>query len=344
MSLIGYIWDKKRFLILYIMLMAFVSSVYYFNITREFVFNEILYINVVCFIMLVTYILAGYSMKNRFYKELRAVIHASGDNLLNALPKARSYEQKLYAELLQKLYEQQNAKLERIYADRKENLEYITSWVHEIKTPIAAGRLVIENSTEKQMEDVLSSLREELDKIEEKVEQALYNSRADEFAKDYMIGEIAMNEVVKAVVKKHAKTFINKKIGVEIHNTDLEVVTDKKWLFYILDQILSNSLKYTPSEGKIIIMGVMREKEKQLLIKDNGIGIKEEDIARVFEKGFTGEVGRQDYKATGMGLYLARKLAHKLGHDISIESSFGQYTTVTIHFPKLIDYFNVTKM
>lgn len=343
MSLMSYIWDKKRLLLLYVLLMAFVSSVYYLNIPNEVVFNEILYINTVCFVLLAAYLIAGYSIKNSFYKRLKAVIRTSQDNLLNALPKPVSFEQRMYTELLQKLYEQQNDKLEKLYAEKKENLEFIDSWVHEIKTPIAAGRLVIENSADKPIEEVLSSIGEEIGKIEAQVEQVLYNARADEFAKDYLIGEVSLDEVVKAVVKKHAKTFINKKISIDIQNADLEVITDKKWLFYILDQILANSLKYTQAGGKIAITGETLDKEKQLVIEDNGIGIKQEEIARIFERGFTGQTGRQDYKATGMGLYLARRLARKLGHDISAESAYGKFTKIKIHFPKLIDYFNVTK-
>jgi signal transduction histidine kinase len=289
-------------------------------------------------------LLAGYWLKNSFYKKLKAAVSSSQDNLLNTLPKSKSFEQKVYGELLEKLYEQQNNRLEKLYEEKRENLEYINSWVHEIKTPIAVSRLVIENSTEKPMADVLASLKEELDKIDAHVEQVLYNSRADEFAKDYMISEVAIEEVVKAVVKKHAKTFINKKISVDIQTEEIEVISDKKWLFYIIDQIIANSLKYTDAGGRINIRGIVKEKEKQLIIEDNGIGIRQEDIGRVFERGFTGQTGRQDYKATGMGLYLARKLARKLGHDISIGSANNEFTIVTIHFPKLIDYFNVTKM
>ena len=344
MSLLSYIWDKKRFLLLYVLLMTFISSVYYLNIPKANILNELLYINTVCFIMLLTYLIAGYCFKNSFYKKLKAAVSISQDNLLSALPKSNSFEQKVYTELLQKLYEQQNNNLENLYKEKKENLEYINSWVHEIKTPIAVSRLVIENSAEKPVGDVLDSLKEELDKIEAQVEQVLYNSRADEFAKDYMISEVAIEEVVNAVVKKHAKTFINKKISVDIQAREIEIISDKKWLFYILDQLIANALKYTPAGGRISIKGIIAEKEKQLIIEDNGIGIKQEDISRVFERGFTGHTGRQDYKATGMGLYLARKLARKLGHEISIESANDAYTIVTIHFPKLIDYYNVTKM
>lgn len=344
MSLISYVWDKKRFLLLYVLLMVFISSVYYLNMPRDFVLNELVYINTVCFIMLVAYLIAGYCLKNSFYKKLNAAVKTSHDNLLNALPRGKSFEQKIYAELLQKLYEQQNSRLEKLYEEKKENLEYITSWVHEIKTPIAASHLVIENGVGKPVEDVLASLKEELNKIEIQVEQILYNSRADEFAKDYMISEVGLEEVVKAVVKKHANTFISKKIRVDIQNTDIEIISDRKWLFYIIDQILANSLKYTKAEGKITIRGILTDAGKRLEIEDNGIGIRQEDVARVFDRGFTGQTGRLEQKATGIGLYLARKLARKLGHDISIESVHGEFTKVAIHFPRLIDYFNVTKM
>lgn len=344
MSLISYIWDKKRFLLLYVLLMTFISSVYYLNMPKEAVYNELVYINTVCFIMLMAYLIAGYCFKNSFYKKLKAAVDASQDDLLNILPKSKSFEQKAYTELLQKLYEQQNIRLEKLREEKKENFEYITSWVHEIKTPIAAGKLVIENGVEKPSGEVLASLKEELDKIEAQVEQVLYNSRAEEFAKDYLIGEVSLEELVKAVVKKHANVFISKKISIDIQNINFEIISDRKWLFYIIDQILVNALKYTKPEGKIIITGMTRENEKQLIIEDNGIGIKQEDVSRVFDRGFTGQIGRQEQKATGIGLYLARKLARKLGHDISIESVYQEYTKLTIHFPKLMDYFNVTKM
>jgi signal transduction histidine kinase len=324
--------------------MVFISSVYYLNMPRSFVLNELIYINTVCFIMLVVYLIAGYCLKNSFYKKLNAAVKTSQDNLLNALPKGKSFEQRVYAELLQKLYEQQNTRLEKLYEEKKDNLEYITSWVHEIKTPIAASYLIIENGVGKPVDDVLASLKEELGKIEVQVEQVLYNSRADEFAKDYMISEVGLEEVVNGVVKKHANTFISKKISVDIHCADIEIISDRKWLFYIIDQILANSLKYTKAEGRITIRGIIKDNEKQLVIEDNGIGIRQEDINRVFNRGFTGETGRQNQKATGMGLYLARKLARKLGHDISVQSACNEYTRVTIHFPRLIDYFNVTKM
>jgi signal transduction histidine kinase len=150
--------------------------------------------------------------------------------------------------------------------------------------------------------------------------------------------------LVKEGVKRQAKTFINKRIKIDIGEGNLSVLTDRKWLMFIIDQILSNSLKYTGEGGKISIVYEEDVKEKRLVIEDNGIGIPPEDLDRVFEKGFTGNTGRQHYKSTGMGLYLAKKLCRKLGHDISIESEYGRYTRVVLHFPKHNNYLNVTKM
>ena len=151
-----------------------------------------------------------------------------------------------------------------------------------------------------------------------------------------------LDRLVKEAVKKQAKTFINKKINIEIDNIDLVVTTDKKWLSFILDQVLSNALKYTSPGGRIKIYGSIEDKAQKLIIEDNGIGVKSEDLRRVFDKGFTGYNGRENYKSTGIGLYLSKKLARKLGHDISIESKYGEYTKIIIIFPKLSDYLQVS--
>ncbi|MBZ9607828.1 sensor histidine kinase [Clostridium estertheticum] len=241
-----------------------------------------------------------------------------------------------------KVNEEFNLKTDRLHEGKKENVDFINSWVHEIKTPISACRLVIENSMYKSKEETLSNLEDEIDHIENYVEQALYYSRLDSFSKDYLINEINMHSLIVGVVKKHAKEFIGKKIKIELSDLEFTIDSDKKWLFFILDQILSNSLKYTTSDGLIKISGVLKHNEKQLIIQDNGIGIKSEDINRVFDKGFTGYNGRDDFKATGMGLYLSKNLATKLGHHITIESKHSEFTRVTVHFPKLIEYYRVT--
>jgi signal transduction histidine kinase len=269
------------------------------------------------------------------------IAHSNGGEVLNRLPKPNSNEQDVLHKVMAALNNENISKVEKLYDEKKNYEEFITSWVHEIKTPVAVSRLLIESNSNSSSKEVLDSLEEELDKIENYIEQVLYYSKIDDFSKDYLINETSLDRVVKDIVKKQVKTFINKKISIEIDNTDLEVVTDKKWLSFIFDQILSNSLKYTSSGGNIKIYGKTEDKFKKLIIEDEGIGVKPEDINRVFDKGFTGYNGRESNKSTGMGLYLSKKMARKLGHDITIESKYGEYTKVTIIFPKLLDYLEI---
>ncbi|WAG70675.1 sensor histidine kinase [Clostridium sp. CF011] len=326
----------------YFILMLFISSVVYFNNEVKISVGDIAYINIVGFIMFILYLIFEYLKNRRYYNVIKCIIDNQKENIVNSLPMPLNYEQRLFGEILMKVNEEFNLKTDRLHEGKKENVDFINSWVHEIKTPISACRLVIENSMYKSKEETLSNLEDEIDHIENYVEQALYYSRLDSFSKDYLVNEINMHSLIVGVVKKHAKEFIGKKIKIELSDLEFTIDSDKKWLFFILDQILSNSLKYTTSDGLIKISGVLKHNEKQLIIQDNGIGIKSEDINRVFDKGFTGYNGRDDFKATGMGLYLSKNLATKLGHHITIESMHSEFTRVTVHFPKLIEYYRVT--
>ncbi|QXM05480.1 sensor histidine kinase [Crassaminicella indica] len=338
-----YILDKKYLILFYIILMTFISLVIYLDITVKVSINNILYINFVSIVLLLFYLIGEYLVYKRYYEDINYILKNRKEDIINCLPNPNNYVHSLYNELLINIYNQQNEKIDKLHEEKKENLEFMTSWVHEIKTPISVSRLIIENSMSKSKEEILDSLEEEIDKIENYVEQALYYSRLDDFSKDYLINEINIEKVVKEVIKKHAKTFINKRIKINIEDINMSVNTDKKWLIFIINQIIDNSLKYTSEDGYIKINIEKDGKEKRLVIEDNGIGIKKEDISRIFDRGFTGYNGRKSYKSTGMGLYLSKRLAIKLGHDITVESKFKEYTKVIIHFPKLIDYFTVTK-
>jgi len=192
--------------------------------------------------------------------------------------------------------------------------------------------------------DILNGkLEDELEKIDHFIEQALYYSRLDSFSKDYFIQEISLETVTGASMKKYTRTFIAKRIQFERTNLYDLVESDAKWLSYIVDQLVANSLKYIDDHGQIKFIGEEDDNEKRLIIQDNGVGIKAEDMGRVFERGFTGFNGRLHTKSTGMGLYLAKRLSHKLGHDISIESKENGYTRVTLHFPKKNQYHTIAR-
>lgn len=339
MNFLKYLKDKKYLISFYIFLMVFISLVIYLDNGFGVTIENIIYINMVASTFFLTYLIFGFLFNKRYYDDIEYIIDNNSENITTVLPKPRKYSQKLINRLIKKLYIDQNKKLSKLHDVRKENIEYITSWVHEVKTPISVMRLLIESNNNKTKEDILDSFEEELDRIDRYVEQALYHSRIDSFSRDYLISEVNLENIIKNNIKKQAKTFISKKIKIETKNIDINISTDKKWLSFIIDQILSNSLKYTPEGGVIKIYGEKDDKEKRIIIKDNGIGIKDEDLPRVFQRGFTGYTGRQNNKSTGMGLYLAKRLSRKLGHNLTINSKYGDYTEVIIHFPKLTDYY-----
>jgi signal transduction histidine kinase len=343
MKFTKFLADRKISILCFYLLMVFISLVIHLDTDFRVSVSNVFYINLVSTAFFILYLIVKFLYYKSLFKALNDIVRNERNEILNRLPKPKSYEQILFHEVLAALYNEQSAKIQRLQEQKKEYEEFITSWVHQVKTPIAVSRLLIENNSSSPSTNTLYSIEEELDKIENYIEQALYYSKIDDFSKDYLINEVELNRLVKEAVKKQAKTFINKKITIEMENTDLMVTTDKKWLLFILDQVLSNSLKYTSIGGKIKIYGLIEARVQKLIIEDNGIGIKPEDLDRVFDKGFTGYNGREDYKATGIGLYLSKKLARKLDHYISIESKYGEYTKVAIIFPRPLDYFQVSR-
>lgn len=210
--------------------------------------------------------------------------------------------------------------------------EYIELWIHEIKIPIATSKMIIENNKS----DVTKSIDEELDKIESFIEQALFYARSNTVEKDYSIKENNIKDIIDFVIKKNKNILISNKVKIDIHDIDNIVYTDTKWIYFILNQIIQNSVKYSKDDDKVIEIYSKNNKDNIVLyVKDNGIGISKSEINKVFDKGFTGTNGRvNNKKSTGIGLYLCKKLCDKLGLGIEIESEPLKYTTVKIIFPK----------
>lgn len=207
--------------------------------------------------------------------------------------------------------------------------EYIETWVHEIKTPISSAKLTLENKREDQ------GLQEELKNIEELVEQVLYYARSSDVSKDYIIREFPIKDAVNKAIQRNAKEFIYKKIKLHMADMDEIVYSDMKWLEFILNQLIVNAIKYCVKEkSEMNIYTKVHNNNIVLNIQDNGVGIDERDLSRVFEKGFTGENGRVYRRSTGIGLYLCKKLADKLHIGLRIDSEKGRGTTVQLIFPK----------
>lgn len=210
--------------------------------------------------------------------------------------------------------------------------EYIELWIHEIKIPIATSKMVIENNKNA----ITKSIDEELDKVENYIEQALFYARSNTVEKDYYIRKVVLKEIVNESIKKNKSSLIQEKISIDIHDLEIEVNTDNKWIVFILNQIIQNSIKYRKKKNSVMEIYANQGKENVILyIKDNGIGIKQGEITRVFEKGFTGTNGRlSNKKSTGIGLYLCKKLCNKLGIGIELNSVQNEGTEVKLVFPK----------
>ncbi len=207
--------------------------------------------------------------------------------------------------------------------------EYVEIWVHEIKIPIAAMKMILANH-----KDVDKGISDEVQRIEDYVEQALFYARSNTVEKDYLINQINLQQVVQQVILKKKKMLRAMDAKIQLHDLEQEVFSDSKWLEFILGQIVDNSVKY--GEAGVLLLEIYSEKKDNsvlLHIKDNGCGIKSTEIEKVFEKGFTGSNGRRKVNSTGIGLYLCKKLCMRLEHNISVQSKEGQGTTITLIFP-----------
>lgn len=244
------------------------------------------------------------------------------------LPERKSYPEKIYQDMVCEA-EEEKRRLVSVYDEKKRDMsDYYTMWTHQIKTPIAAMRLLLQEERQP---------LEELFKIEQYAEMALHYARLDSLSSDLLLKTQDIYEIVKQAVKKYSILFIGSGLAFSMEEFSCHAVTDEKWLAFVVEQVLSNALKYTPC-GKIRIYGLDRSGEETkeqaffVVIEDTGIGIREEDLPRIFERGFTGYNGRLDKKSTGIGLYLCRQITDRLSHTIQVESKVGEGTRVILGF------------
>lgn len=245
---------------------------------------------------------------------------------IDGLPEPKDKITNDYTELLSLLWRAKQESDYEISYRYKDLVDYYTIWAHQIKTPIQAMRLILQTS-----EDDTNDLELELMRIEQYVDMVLTFLKLDSNSNDLVLRKTDVDKVIKAALKKNAKLFISKKISLSYEECEFEVVTDERWLQFAIEQILSNSLKYTNSGGTITIK---KTSNQAIRITDTGIGIAKEDLPRVFERGFTGYNGRENKKATGIGLYLCHEVLNRMGHKISIDSEISKYTTVVIDFSR----------
>lgn len=276
------------------------------------------YTLVICLVVGLIYGMVGFA---DYVRRIRSIPERAA--IGKKLPEPRDALEQTYQEVIGSLGAEKDRAILEADLTYQELVEYYTMWAHQIKTPIAAMRLLLQSEESAQN----TQMEVELFRIEQYVEMVLSYLRIDSPTSDLVLRTYPLDDIVRRAVRKYSLLFIRKKIKLDFSELKTEVLTDEKWLQFVVEQLLSNAIKYTPEGGTIRISCIP---DKIMIIEDNGIGISAEDLPRVFEKGYTGYNGRGGRKSTGIGLYLCRKVIHKLGHTIRLESELGRYTRALI--------------
>ena len=309
--------------------------------------QDVVYAAVLDAILLLIIVLVGFFRYSSKVKALSNALERPVEEQAQ-LPEATDDVEILYHRLLENQSIARSESESSAAVRQSRMRDYYSMWVHQIKTPISAMKLLLEAEREELgqlicddeqsqylLSDNMDSFEDELFRIEEYVSMALQYQRVSSTENDFVLEKVSVDGVIRDTIKNYAKIMIRRHIGINYSGTKKQVYTDEKWLAFILEQILSNAIKYTP-QGFVTIETAEEKDRFFITIKDTGIGIKAEDLPRVFEKGYTGYNGHADKKATGIGLYLCRQMADKLGHTIRMESELGKGTKVWIGFD--LDY------
>lgn len=335
----NYIW------ILMIVTMSCIHLLYMYLIGARK--QDVVYAAVLDAILLLITVLVGFFRYSSKVKALSNALERPVEEQAQ-LPEATDDVEMLYQRLLENQSIARSESESSAAIRQSQMRDYYSMWVHQIKTPISAMKLLLEVEREELgqlicddeqsqylLSDNMDSFEDELFRIEEYVSMALQYQRVSSTENDFVLEKVSVDGVIRDAIKKYAKIMIRRHIGINYSGTGQEVYTDGKWLAFMLEQILSNAIKYTP-QGFVTIETAEEKDRFFITIKDTGIGIKAENLPRVFEKGYTGYNGHADKKATGIGLYLCRQMADKLGHTIRMESEIGKGTKVWIGFD--LDY------
>ena len=280
----------------------------------------LLYPLILCTAAGLMFLIVGYLQYRRIYNELQMISSLRAE-MIDALPQPHSPQDMQYHQIIRALCDEEMQKQTELTGRYNDLLDYYTAWTHQIKTPIAAMKLSFQNEDSVLARQSLNDLK----RVEQYVDMALTYLKLDSGDIDYVIQEHDLDDIIRQAIRNFAGEFIDRKIRLEYETIQYKVLTDDKWLAFVIEQILSNALKYT-NEGTIRIY----MEGSTLCISDTGIGIDASDSPRIFEKGFTGYNGRKDKRASGIGLYLCKRICVNLSHGISVESEVGTGTTIRI--------------
>lgn len=272
-----------------------------------------------------------YRRKNGYYKQLKEQLDRLDQKslLIEVIDEPSFQEGEILYQTLEEINKNYNDRIATYEKREKDYKEYIEMWIHEIKSPLTAAKLMNTNHPS----EISKALDLEIERMNDYIEQALYYAKSSDPSRDYVLKEIHLSDSINAAVRRLKQRFIYKEIKLAITNSDHMITMDSKWLEFILHQILDNALKYTDVGGTIHIDTVVHDQDLEVRISDTGIGIDPKDVSRVFDRGFTGENGRLEKKATGMGLYLCKALCDKLYMSVRLKSILHKGTSVSITIP-----------
>lgn len=313
---------KKGVLVFFLFTFIFLSIFFLYNLPLK----AVLYPVTICMLIGAVILFLDYKRAYRKHKRLDEIQKLSFA-LMEHFPDFETQDDIDYQNIIESLKEEIKELQTKADLRYQDMVDYYTTWVHQIKTPIASMRLTLQNEDS----DVARQIYEDLFRIEQYVEMVMTFLRMDSDSTDYIFKDYDLDEIVKGCVKKFASQFIRKKIKLQYEPFNTKVLTDEKWLAFVIEQLLSNAVKYTPSGGSVTID---IEEPKVLCISDTGIGIAPEDLPRIFEKGYTGYNGRSDKKASGLGLYLCKCICDNLGHRITANSFLENGTVIRIDLNK----------
>lgn len=294
--------------------------------------GEVLLVALLWVLVLAGYLCKTFWDRKRYFDRLLSTARSLEQKYLitEVMEKPVHAEDQQYYQLLKLANKSMMETITSIRHECREYKEYVEQWVHEIKTPIAAIQLTCENNKT----DVTRRILSELEKTDNYVEQALFYARSENVENDYLIKRISLKDVVHGSIVHNKRLMIQNGVSLRLEDLDFHVLADSKWVEFILNQLLVNAVKYRREQGPAVTITANREQDRvNLTVEDNGIGIRESDLPRVFEKGFTGQNGRNGERSTGIGLYLCKRLCDKLGLQIEAVSQPAVFTRFVITFP-----------
>jgi len=326
----------KSWIVFFVLALGFADVLIWLDAGIDVEFLSVLYFNVLFLIIFSLFIVWRYRKEMRFIKELTVLEDVASLDWHEALPETNFKRDEIVIELIRQSAIYSSNKISELrYANAIES-DYTTAWVHEVKAPLTAMKLTLDGHSH---EPVFRKIQAEWLRIHLLIDQQLYISRMPTLEADYVLEKTDVYRLVTSEVRELASWFMEKNVAVEFEGEDTEVVTDVKWCRFIIRQIVTNAVKYSPDGGMIIISINNTESENVVLsFKDNGPGIQAHDLPRIFDKGFTGGMGRIHNAATGLGLYLAQTVAEKIGIMLQAQSEMGQGTTLKMTFSTENDF------